>query len=110
MKRRSETISFRVDSQLAKKVDEVCRVFPISRGEWVRGLVTTHLYQLDGEDQDDRLRQIEETLAELSIENQRTQTLLKQMLFVILTVGCGVSSEDATRSIRKILATAKRGG
>jgi len=110
MKRRSETISFRVDSQLANRVDEACQMFPISRGEWVRGLVTTHLYQLHGEEQNDRLRQMEEALAELSIENQRTQTLLKQMLFVTLTVGCGVSSEDATRSVRKVLASTARGG
>lgn len=74
MKRRSEIVSFRVDAELAKRIDSARGVFDISRGDWVRGLVTAHLGQFFADDPNDCLDHVDEVLGQLSATTDQTQT------------------------------------
>ena len=45
MNRPSETISFRATKEVLRMIDTARSAFGLSRGDWVRGVVTAHLHQ-----------------------------------------------------------------
>lgn len=69
MKTHSETVSFRADQDLLKRIDKESRQFELSRGSWVRGIITSYA-----------VRDHEPTLAEIPEELQRSIDEMRQQL------------------------------
>lgn len=45
---KTEVVSFRAPPDLIRQIDEARKPFDAGRGEWVRGVVTAHLYSAEG--------------------------------------------------------------
>ena len=103
MKTRSETISFRADQDLLKRIDIESKQFELSRASWVRGIITSHAFR----DQEPRLAEIPEEV-QLSIEEMKLQLeelkmkLATATLIVLSKVG-DIPIDEAREIVRSNL-------
>jgi hypothetical protein len=104
MRRTSDTISFRADSDLARLIDAAREPFGISRGDWVRGVILGHLHRGDTQHVDEQLSDLRRTLEELNAESRETRSALPRMLFAVLTMLGQVQVEDAKRVVQKVFS------
>jgi len=103
MKTRSETVSFRADSDLLKHIDEACERFGLSRGSWVRGIIIAHTLR------DDELREVRlPTSTQLSLDVlqqnvARLQISLARAAFLVLTKVGQMPTDEARQLVRSKL-------
>lgn len=97
MRTRSETVSFRADPDLLKLIDSECVRFGISRGNLVRGVVVSHIHQLDLKSLDERFDVLTQSLDSLSSD-------LAKSLFYILTRVGEMSADQAREFVREKLS------
>jgi len=98
-KRPSETISFRLDANVLRVLDHHRQAFDVSRGEWVRGVVTN---LLDGNTPGNN-EQIEQLSSELAASVKLLRTDLSAVLYVILVEVGKVPAESAKGCVREFL-------
>lgn len=102
MKRRTETVSFRIDQDLARLIDEARGPFQISRGDYVRAVVHAELLRGRNRQVDHTLVDIQEQVAELLIESRETREGMERMLFATLTLIGKHPTEVATAAVRRV--------
>jgi uncharacterized protein (DUF1778 family) len=102
MKRKSETISFRVDENLARLIDESRSVFGTSRGDFVRGVLISHLHQADARMIADQLLELREDVEALRAACAGAQTAQRQALYVVLTVLGQRPVDEAQGIVRRV--------
>ncbi len=103
MKTHSETISFRADQDLLKRIDMESRQFELSRGSWVKGIITSHAFR----DHEPRVAEIPEEL-QRSIDEMRQQleelkiSLARATLIILSKVG-DIPTDEAREIVRSKL-------
>lgn len=103
MKAHSKTVSFRADQDLLKRIDKESSQFDLSRGAWVRGIITSHVFR----DQEPREAEIPDEL-QRSIDETRLQleelklTLAKATLIILSKVG-DIPTDEAREIVRSKL-------
>ena len=103
MKTRSETISFRADQDLLKRIDIESKQFELSRASWVRGIITSHAFR----DHEPRVAEIPEELQQ-TIDEMRQQleelkmTLARATLIILSKVG-DIPTDEAREIVRSKL-------
>ncbi len=108
MKRRTQTVSFRVDQDLARLIDAARGPFQISRGDYVRAIVHAELVRDRGGSGDPALIDIQEQLGELLGESREVRECMERMLYATLTMIGKLPAETATAAVRKVFG-AERG-
>ena len=90
-------VSFRATVDLLRQIDAARKKLDVSRGEWVRGIVTAHLYQGDhiGEILLDALNQLTQDVQNID------QSIWKAVL-VQLVHGAGLHPADAKDILQKL--------
>ncbi len=101
MRKKSETIAFRADTDLLKKIDEQRVSFGISRGDWVRGIITTWLNLIE------QNKQIEpaDTVSLSDLHGQLNTILenqVKTLYLELVNIG-NLSADDARTLARRLL-------
>jgi len=105
MKRPSDTISFRADSDLTRLIDSAREPFGISRGDWVRGVVLGHLHRGDAQELNDQLADLRTTLDRLLEDVRQSQQGLSRMLFAVLTLIGRMPPEEAKAIVHKVYSS-----
>ena len=86
-------------------IDQARADFGISRGDWVRSVVVSHIHQNDHVALTALLSDIAQSAERLDGELAKVQTNLGRTLFAILTVVGGMEPNDAKDIVRnKLLA------
>ena len=98
-KQPSGTISFRVDADLLRLIDEARKPFGASPGEWVRGVISNHL-QSSGTDLD-RKSGVRSALEELVSEQQLTRSGLMRLAYVLLSERGTRTAEEAKEVVQR---------
>ena len=99
---RSETISFRLQSALVRLVDqERARVGNISRGDWVKGLVSNHLYHEQHENFAGQFAELHEILESLRGSHQELRKLGLRSVQLLLATIADIDSKEAKQLIRR---------
>jgi len=94
-KHQTETVSFRADSMLLDLIDARRRPFGISRGEWVRGAITSYL-----NDSDPAVPAASDGLfGQLSSDVARLQQNLAATAYIILIKAAGMPAQEAQELI-----------
>lgn len=100
MKTRSETVSFRADQDLLKRIDRECGQFELSRGTWARGIITAHAFR----DRERKVAEIPDGL-QRSIDEMKRQleelrlTLARATLIILNKVG-NIPTDEAREVVR----------
>jgi len=95
MKTESITVSFRVDAELRKQMDDQCRRFGTSRGDWARGVVLAHLEAGDQTQLMSHFESLQLQLDELAQDTHRQGQALKRMTLALLTAPRELSADEA---------------
>ena len=99
MSRPSETVSFRLNTDVGKLVDRQRKPFGLSRGEWVRGLVTNHL-------QNNSIDEIAKELIELRQvirnEPESFHDSIRRLAYLILTQGDPLPPDEAKNKVQEL--------
>ena len=98
MKRKSETVSFRLPQDMLALLDKQCNAFSTSRGDWARASLINKL--LSAEDEAERLEldQLRTLVEAVANKVQLHEKKLARLLFLILTQVAN-KSEDEARTI-----------
>lgn len=108
MKNRSETVSFRLNSEVAQLVDRARGPFGISRGEWVRGLVINHLQNDQIDKLAEELIQLRRTILDIHADSQSLHDSLRRFACVLLKQSEPLTPEMAEEGVRKIFGRQDR--
>lgn len=101
MKRKSQTIGFRVPNEIADSIDEARKAFGISRGDWVRGVVVRSLAAVNTQD-DSQLDDVRCQLQSI-FDNVTTNRLaLKRVAYSLLVQAAQLSTDDAKQLTRSL--------
>ncbi len=95
----SQTISFRLDADTMRILDQQRQPFNVSRGEWVRAVIT-NLLDGNGPPQS---QAIEKYALELAGQVTTLQTQLNTVLYVVLVELAEMSPEEAKDIVRSSL-------
>ena len=101
MRQKTETVSFRADTELLKAIDDQRHHFQISRGAWVRGIVITWLNQIHLENQTHRPNQ--DQLEAVGNQLERVLRNQAKSLYLEMTVIGGMSDDDARSLVKRQL-------
>lgn len=102
MKRPSETISFRLNDEVAKLVDRARGPFGISRGEWVRGLVINHLQNNSVDQVSGELIELRQSVLGLQAGSQSLQDSIRRLAYVLLTQSEPLTPAQAQEGVAKL--------
>lgn len=102
MKRKSETISFRVDENLARLIDESRSVFGTSRGDFVRSVLISHLHQADARMIADQLLELREDVEAVRAECVGASSAQRRVLYIVLTVLGQLPVDEAQDIVRRV--------
>jgi len=84
MKRPTEVVAFRADETLLKRIDNARKALGLSRGDWVREVIVTHLHEDDDQlelptviaDLRQLIEQLDQAVQQLSTNQKRTLIIL----------------------------------
>ena len=99
MSRQKHTISFRIDDELAKLLDEARAPFGLSRHEWARGVLIAWLQRTEEAELNSELIDLRHELSQLEPAFEQS---LARLLFAMLTVGGNVPTGDAKEVVKQI--------
>jgi hypothetical protein len=98
---RSETVSFRLQPALVRLVDlQRARVGNISRGDWVKGLISNHLYREEQEDFAGKLGELQESLESIQASQSEFRRLGLRCVHLLLATIADIDSKEAKQLIR----------
>ena len=97
---RSQTISFRASEDLARLIDRERAPFELSRGTFVRGLVSGQLLATQQQEQTARLEELHRQIETLAAALERGRREQRKSLFLILTRIGGIEGAEAKQMLR----------
>lgn len=97
MKRKSETVSFRLPLDLLKLLDQECKAFNISRGDFARTVLTNRLTSAEEESRKVETERLITTLEAVQSEVKLTERKLARLLYLLLTTPANISADDARK-------------
>lgn len=98
----STTISFRASEDLARLIDRERASFDLSRGTYVRGVISAQLLATQEEQHAALLEELHQQLEALSSQLSRVRREQRKSLFVLLTRLGELSGDDAKRLLQSI--------
>lgn len=108
MRTHSETVSFRADDDLLKRIDAECAEFKVSRGQWVRGVMMAHFQRQEAAITQDDLADLFRRLDELTSQVNAIRPAVARSLFFVLTRVGNLPSAAAKELVRaKLLKSGK---
>ena len=99
MSRPSETVSFRLNSDVGKLVDRQRKPFGLSRGEWVRGLVTNNL---QNNSVDQLAKEIIELRQTVRDESEALHDSIRRLAYLVLTQADPLTPDKAKDEVQKL--------
>ena len=103
MKTHTETVSFRADQDLLKRIDKECLQFELSRGTWSRGIITAHTLR----DHQSKVAEIPEVLQrsidEMKLQMEELKMTLARATLVILSKVGDIPADEAREIVRSKL-------
>lgn len=97
MKRKSETVSFRLPEDLLKLLDQVCDTFKISRGDFARAALTNRLTAAEEETRKVEADKLLIILESVQSEVKMTERKLARLLFLLLTTPSNITADEARK-------------
>lgn len=97
MKRKSETVSFRLPEDLLKLLDQECNAFKISRGDFARTVLTNRLTSAEEETRRVEADKLLTVLEAVQSEVKMTERKLARLLFLLLTTPPNISADEARK-------------
>lgn len=107
MRRRTIPISFRVDEDVLRRIEDECKPYGISRGDWVRGVVISRLHAAD---QTELLAQLEHLIggvSELHVLVSRGKEFQERSFAAMLHHVGNLDLEEVRQILRQV---SKEGG
>ena len=102
---KSETISFRASEDLLRQIDKAREPFGISRGDWVRGVVTGWLFREGEEGRTDQLSEIANGVHRGEDELAKLNARLARAVYLILTCATDIEPAEIQALVRDKLLT-----
>lgn len=99
MSNKRHRISFRIDDELALKLDDARKPFGLSRHDWARGVLIAWLEKSEETELHQELILMQDELANLEPGLDRK---LSRLLFAVLTVGLNVDATDAKAAVKEL--------
>jgi hypothetical protein len=101
MKRRTQVVAFRADETLLQRIDSARKALGLSRGDWVREVIVTHLHEDDDQlelptlisDLRQLVEQLDQSVQQLGVNQKRS-------LIILLTKVAGMELETAKEVAR----------
>lgn len=97
MKRKSETVSFRLPFDILKLLDHECDAFNISRGDFARTVLTNRLTSAEEETRKVEADKLLTILESVQSEVKMTERKLARLLFLLLTTVANISADEARK-------------
>jgi hypothetical protein len=86
MKRRTEVVAFRADETLLSRMDSARKAVGLSRGDWVREVIVTHLHEDDDQlDLPAVIADLRQFIEQLDQSVRQLSTNQKRSLIILLT-------------------------
>lgn len=95
MKRKSETVSFRIPIDLLKLLDKEREAFSISRGDFARAALINRLTFAEDEARKVATDNVMATLEAVQSEVRLIERRMARLLFVLLTKTADISADEA---------------
>ena len=99
MSNQKHTISFRIDDEQARQLDDARKPFGLSRHEWSRGVLLAWLNNSEDVELNQQLIALQDELSSLEPELDRK---LSRLLFALLTVGHGLTPVEAKATVEEL--------
>lgn len=100
MRRKSETISFRASEDLLRQIDKARKPFGVSRGDWVRGIVTGWLFREGEEGRTDQFSEIADSVRRSEEELAKLNARLARAAYLILTCTTDIEPAEIQALVR----------
>ena len=97
MKRKSETVSFRLPLDLLQLLDKECGAFNISRGDFARTVLTNRLTAAEEETRKVEAGKLLTILESVRSEVKMNERKLARLLFLLLTTPANISADEARK-------------
>ena len=103
MKTHSETISFRADPDLLRRIDIESKRFELSRGSWVRGVITSHAFRDHEPSVAEMPEEIQRSIDEMKLQLEELKmTIARATLLLLCKVG-DIPTDEAKEFVRSNL-------
>jgi len=99
MTNKRNRISFRIDDEQAKQLDNARQPFGLSRHDWARGVLVAWLEKSEETELNQQLIMLHEEIGQLEPTLERN---LSRLLFTVLTVGLNVDPADAKAAVNEL--------
>lgn len=103
MQRKTETIGFRADTELLRLIDNARQPFAISRGDWARSVVITHLHDADRQSLLTLVGELRDQLTQLNERLVQSERNLARVAYLLLTEVGDLPNEQAKELVRSRL-------
>ncbi len=97
----SETVGFRANAELLKLIDRERERFGVSRGEWVRGVISAQLFKESQENNAARLEELQNLVKESCQAIKLHDRKLAAALFTVLTEVGEMEAGEAKALVRR---------
>ena len=108
MSRPSETVSFRMSTDIGRLVDRARTPFGLSRGEWVRALVTNHLQNNPVDKLAEELIELRQAVLEQKVESDSLNDSIRRLAYMLLTQADPLTPDSAKQSVQKLFHRKQR--
>lgn len=105
MRRRTETVSFRASEDLLRRIDEERTPFGISRGDWVRGVITARMFMEKADALADEIAGIAGAVHRTEEELTKLKANLARAVYLVITCVSDIDPEQARDLVREKLLT-----
>ena len=102
MRRSTKVVSFRADEDLLRQIDEARLPLGISRGDWTRAIVQSHLLQTDQQLLHDEIAELREQVMQLADATAVHQRTLVKATYLQLT-NSDLPPDEAKELVRRTL-------
>lgn len=102
MRQQTETVSFRLTSDVLKLIDRERSPFGLSRGEWVRGLVVNHLQNNPVDKLAEELVEMRQVIHGQTIDVHSLHDSIRRLAYVLMTQAEPLSPSDAKEGVQKL--------
>lgn len=104
MRRRTEVVSFRAPDDLLRQIDAARSLLNVSRGDWARAAVQSHLLQSDQQLLNDAIAELRELVSQQADAISTLQKNLKKATYLQL-IQHGLASDEAASLVKRNLST-----
>ncbi len=103
MKTHSETVSFRAEQDLLKRIDKERSAFDLSRGAWVRGIITAHVFRDEESSSSQIPDEVQQAIEETRSQLEGLRMLIAKATLIVLNKVGDVPLEEARELVRNKL-------